>query len=360
MINNHFQTLDVARTATDREIEAAYKKLKLKYKINPIKLKEVEVAFAEIGNPIKRKKYLAVLDKQPIAEIKAEVITPDPLSNKLNNPITITGKHEPNVNEKIRTKTELFDDATNVSKSTLDVSSAISKPDIARTKTEFFDGAENVTKDVFATTSNVPKVSITRTKTEFFDSAENLSNNVAATTSNAPKASTTRTKTEFFDNIQNVPSAKPNSRRSRTEYFEDTRADSGMTIVRSPTRQADNEISNLEAQPITPTLTAITAPYAQLIYQNTRQTFQLHDGENWIGRADSQRVLAISIDDPQQFVSRAHAVIYISPAGCWIEQHGGNASYLNANLLMTGSRMPIQDGDIIGIEGRQIHIMLKN
>jgi DnaJ-class molecular chaperone len=31
VINNHFQTLDIARTATDREIEAAYKKLKLRY-----------------------------------------------------------------------------------------------------------------------------------------------------------------------------------------------------------------------------------------------------------------------------------------------------------------------------------------
>jgi pSer/pThr/pTyr-binding forkhead associated (FHA) protein len=101
-------------------------------------------------------------------------------------------------------------------------------------------------------------------------------------------------------------------------------------------------------------------PTVQVAHQGQSRIYPLQEGNNWIGRpARNDAPPAVPLPDPERFVSRKHARIFVDGAAWTITDNSENGTLLNGKRLRRGQPSRLKDGDVVVIEGRQLTIALR-
>jgi hypothetical protein len=98
----------------------------------------------------------------------------------------------------------------------------------------------------------------------------------------------------------------------------------------------------------------------QVVYQGKTEMYELCLGVNWIGRPSrSVPPPAVPLPDPECYISRQHARVFVEGSMCMITDTSENGTQLNGKWLPKGQPHRLKDGDVITIEGRELTIRSK-
>jgi curved DNA-binding protein CbpA len=98
----------------------------------------------------------------------------------------------------------------------------------------------------------------------------------------------------------------------------------------------------------------------QVAYQGKTDTYELCLGVSWIGRpSKTMSSLAVPLPDPECYISRQHARVFVEGTMCMITDTSENGTQLNGKWLPKGQPHRLKDGDVITIEGRELTIRFK-
>jgi pSer/pThr/pTyr-binding forkhead associated (FHA) protein len=302
MAETYFDQLGLSPTANIGEIESAYQQKRLEAKGDPNRLRLLEQAYRILGNPINLNSYLKNMRL-------AESTTTDP--HRLP-PTTGQSERIPSVSlangtERIGTK---------------------------RHSTEFIDTDEPIKKNPPAFPDG--KVKSGRRKTEIYDPETIISRPPGRQPgAGAPPASAQkRQRTEMIDDVR-IPRPFPPGPASRDKK-------------RKPT-----ETSQTAHMPSQNSLGA----HVVYEYGGEQKEYDLKEGKNIIGRPPLNGSLPdIPLPDPEQFISRCHAVITIEGTHVTLMDSSGNGTSLNGKRIPTSQPFPLKNEDVIEIEKRLLRI----
>jgi hypothetical protein len=132
----------------------------------------------------------------------------------------------------------------------------------------------------------------------------------------------------------------------------------------APVERAQNDESLDDATRIARMATGaapadLRTPRVQVVYQGRTDVYELQFGMNWIGRpSKSVPPPSVPLPDPDRYISRQHARVFIEGSTCTITDTSDNGTQLNGKWLPKGQPCRLKDGDIITIEGRELTIRL--
>lgn len=296
MGQTYFDILRLPRNANDVQIGDAYRHLRAVYSNNPARLRAVEEAYRILANPISRRDYLQALEKGRAPTVD-EREDDAPAPGWLQPAPAITRFRRANAMTR-HNKTELLD-MTDVSRD---------------------EGAR-------APTPPASPARRSRRPTELIDSErEHAEPGWSADSPIRPVASAPEPDHRLETDTPNPPAQ--------------SERDAGRDVTRiSPTRR--------------PSKIAIV----EVAYQGQVEVFELPNGTNWIGRpSKDDPPPAVPLPDPDRFVSRKHARIFLDDSTWTVTDTSENGTLLNGKPLRKGQPSRLKDGDVLTIEGRTLTI----
>jgi pSer/pThr/pTyr-binding forkhead associated (FHA) protein len=302
MAETYFDQLGLSPTSNIGDIENAYQQKKLEAKGDPHRLRLIEQAYRTLGNPIKLNNYLQ--DMHP-----AESTTPD------------LGDFTPAAGQSER----------------LPSASQINGTDRIGTKrhsTRFIETDEPIKESPLAFPDGKAKSG--RRKTEIYDPETIISRPPGRQPgAGAPPAfAQKRQRTEMIDDVR-IPGSFPPEPASR-----DKKRNPAGTSQTAPMRSQNSHRVHVVYE-----------------YGGEQKEYDLKEGKNIIGRPPLNGSLPdIPLPDPEQFISRCHAVITIEGTQITLMDSSGNGTSLNGKRIPTSQPFPLKNEDVIEIEKRLLRI----
>jgi hypothetical protein len=303
MGNTYFDVLRLPRNANDAQIGDAYRRLRARYANDPARLRAVEDAYRILANPISRRDYL-----QALQEGRAPAIDEGEEDGPALRHAQPASQPAPAIS--------LFRRAGATTR---------------RAKTELLDPSGADQSETPPVPPPPPSAHPRRSRhpTELVESDLNPAESV-----NRGPQSTHLGHTEAQD-----PPA-PNTRTASPETISDAGRDAGRDMTR-----------------ISPTRRPRTIATVEVAYEGQVEVFELPNGTNWIGRpSKDDPPPAVPLPDPDRFVSRKHARIFLDDSTWTITDNSENGTLLNGKPLRKGQPNRLKDGDVLMIEGRTLTI----
>ncbi|MCS7059992.1 MAG: FHA domain-containing protein [Anaerolineae bacterium] len=321
MGSTYFDVLRLPRTATDAQISDAYRRLRALHANDPARLRAIETAYRVLANPITRRSYLRALEEgraPSVQESEAAELPSDQAARGFVSLLRRAGLRRSTGTDK-RSKTELLD-ATNVGREANGAGAAHPPPDNAARATPPSAGPRRRN----------------RYPTELID------NEAARSTVNDEKAASSQTNSS--GNSISGAADEFHTEPDRPEASHPPSAEDAHQTGRDETR-----ISPLRRPKYLATI--------EVVYEGRTETFDLLAGTNWIGRPSKDEPSpAVPLPDPDRFVSRKHARIFLDDTTWTVTDTSENGTLLNGKPLRKGQPSRLKDGDVLTIEGRTLTI----
>jgi hypothetical protein len=303
MVETYYDILGLPWDANDSQIGQAYRKRKAELQRNPDRLRLVEEAYNTLANPIKRRDYLQALRDRP-----------PQVHNGQNGSLNQT--------KSVPVTSHAAPPASN------STGHALSEPPARRAR---------------------------RQPTELYEPPPlpEPSAPAAAPEPAAPVApALPPTEIIEYPSNEHTRSAPPVERAGLQTTDPELPV---MDITQTDLLQDDaTRIARLDPQ-----AARRMQPQVQVIYQGKTDIYVLEVGVNWIGRpSKSVPPPTVPLPDPERYISRQHARIFVEGDTCMITDTSDNGTQLNGKWLTKGQPHRLKDGDVVSIEGRELTIRL--
>ncbi|MCL5996609.1 MAG: FHA domain-containing protein [Chloroflexi bacterium] len=300
MGETYFDMLGLSLDANDSQIGQAYRKRKAELQRNPERLRQVEEAYRILANPINRRNYLLAL-RSGDSDQSASVNPRTDSAANLPPPPTAHAAHGRNGG---------------------------GLPDAGAARR--------------VEAGPVARGRPTRQPTELYESTRGPEPAAPAAAPEQGRGRRARQPTELNDNNPGDMPAEP-SQADRMD----------VTVERSRIPDEATRIARVRTIPETP------VPRVQVVYQGRTEVFELQLGVNWVGRpSKSMPAPTVPLPDPERYISRQHARIFVEGSTCFITDTSDNGTQLNGKWLPKGQPHRLKDGDVITVEGRELTIRL--
>lgn len=307
MGDTYFDVLRLPRNANDVQIGDAYRRLRAMYAGDPARLRAIEDAWRVLANPITRRAYTRALEEGRAPAIN----THD------NNPPGAPGDTPAQPASRIP---------------------PVQRPGSVtrRNKTELLDTSGAESND---TPPPPPPAQARRGRlpTELIDpEPERAAPGASADSASQPDAGDLHSQHSTDDlprPAEDTPGPAPASR-----------PEAGPEAGRDATR-------------INPVRRPRPVATVEVAYQGSVEVFELPSGTHWIGRPSrDDPAPAVPLPDPDRFVSRKHARIFLDDSAWTVTDNSENGTLLNGRPLRRGQPSRLKDGDVLTIEGRALTI----
>ncbi len=320
MGNTYFDVLRLPRNANDVQIGDAYRRLRAAYANNPAQLRAVEDAYRILANPITRRDYVLALEAG-----RAPTGAPTPAESADDTP----APRQAQPASRPSSAPTLFRRAGAATR---------------RNKTELLDTADAGQREAPRAPAPPPPGQARRSRrpTELIDSDSEHEHDKPARSVDRPVRPDVNDPEPPDRRAQ--PDAPGQSAQHAREPAPDSSSETGRDAGRDVTR-------------ISPTRRPKTIATVEVAYQGQVEVFELPNGTNWIGRPSKDDPLpAVPLPDPDRFVSRKHARIFLDDSTWTVTDNSENGTLLNGKPLRKGQPNRLKDGDVLTIEGRILTI----
>jgi hypothetical protein len=365
----HYDLLGLSFDADDGEIERAYRKKKVEYKTDAQRLQQLEVAYAVLANPSKRKAYLIRISSG--AEVSRSVSQSPAQEMVRGQPPARSPVPKPEAGgSKGRKGTVLYGEDEEVQAQPPDLPSKTIPTQPAASggkgrKSTVLYGEDEVDQapEPVQPVNPTPSGGGRRRETEI--------GSRSVEEPPAIKAAPRRRETEINDGESAAQDVKPAAQagapmaqdvkpaaQAGAPMAQDVKpaeqAGAPMAQVDRTTKHFQEELAMAKARPAE----GEQQPSVRVIYGGYVEIYPLKPGNNIIGRPPKSGGLPeIPIPDP--YVSRQHAIIHVEGEACSLtDQNSDNGTCLNGMRIEPLQPQRLKDGDSITIEGHLLKVKL--
>ena len=391
-VETYFDILGIPVNASERQIHEGYAHSKSAARDDRVRLRQIEEAYRTLANPTLRAQYRKLLEKRP--DMSGTSAQPPAGANK---PETAHPAGAPPAAARRRNQTEILDFGApqkppappvdpNIRQGTDDARGAAASG--RRDRTEIMDGSGTP-----APQPPEKKGASRRHGTEIFDNspekapepkpdqpARGKRENTDVIVPPEPKPEPGRGKRESTDVIE-LPKADDREgllaqeqERKKAELLAQEKEQRKADLLAQERRQREADLlaeerSKRNSEPAPDAQEDVrektiirplpgAAARIQLNYNGQTQVFELHEGENIIGRvAKNAPRQDVALEDPDKYISRRHALLRIRGGQCFVVDTSDNGTFLNGERLMRDREVALKAGDIIRIEGRELKLL---